>query len=99
MNNYPLCYLGEDHDFPVIKPNLLLRGQPTAVLEDDFGLLDEKSAVSKRMRYIKTCKEHTRKRWLREYIYALERDNTSGGKLPKKESVILLTDNSKLKSV
>ena len=103
MNNRPLCYLGDDHDFPVITPNLLMRGQPTAVLDQDVDLLDDKSAVTKRMRYIQTCKEHTRKRWLREYIYALEerqrQNNTSGGQIPTKGSVVLITDNSKLKSV
>ena len=103
MNNRPLCYLGEDHDFPVITPNLLMRGQTTAVLDQDVDLLDDKSAVTKRMRYIQTCKEHTRKRWLREYIYALEErqrhNKTSEGQLPTKGSVVLITDNSKLKSV
>lgn len=72
MNNRPLCYLGDDYEFPVITPNLLLKGQNTATLNPDFESLDDQSSVTKRMQYIKTCKEHVRKRWLREYIYALE---------------------------
>ena len=74
-----------------------LAAPPTAALPEF------RTTSTKRMRYIQTCKEHTRKRCLREYIYALEErqrhNNTSGGQLPTKGSVVLITDNSKLKSV
>ena len=74
-----------------------LAARPTAALPEF------RTTLTKRMRYIQTCKEHTRKRCLREYIYALEErqrhNNTSRGQLPTKGSVVLITDNSKLKSV
>ncbi len=61
MNNRPLCYQGEEFEKPVITPNLLLRGQPATFLEEDVEAMDEKAAVTKRMRYLKVCREHLKK--------------------------------------
>ena len=75
MNNRPLCYQGEEFEKPVITPNLLFKGQPANFLDEDVEELDEKTAVTKRMRYLKTCREHLKKQWLTEYVHALEERN------------------------
>ena len=69
MNNRSLCYQGEEFEKPVITPNLLLRGQPATFLEEDVEAMDEKAAVTKRMRYLKVFREHLKKRRLTEYVH------------------------------
>ncbi|XP_006816657.1 uncharacterized protein LOC102805048 [Saccoglossus kowalevskii] len=98
MNNRPLCYMEEDLEQVAITPNMLLRGQPARYLEDNVHDLD--ADIGKRLKYIKTCREHVRKRWLNEYLHALQERNTKGletkkHKLPGKNSVILLKDSTK----
>ncbi len=64
--------------------------------------MDEKAEVTKRMRYLKVCREHLKKRWLTEYVHVLEERHrkvfTDEKRLPKKGSIVLITDNSKIKS-
>ena len=77
MNNRPLCYQGQDFENEVITPNILLRGRPAQLLEEDLQKLNEEDNVTKRLMYVKRCKEELRKRWMQEYLYALkEREKT-----------------------
>ena len=70
MNSRPLSYQGEEFEKPVIAANLLVKGQPANFLDEDVEELDEKTAVAKRIRYLKTCREHLKKRgWLTEYVH------------------------------
>ena len=68
MNNRPLCYQGEDFGNEVITPNILLRGRPARLLEEDLQKLNEEVNVTKRQMYLKRCKEQLRKRWMQEYL-------------------------------
>ena len=72
MNNRPLCYQGEEFENPVITPNLLLRGQPANFLEESEEAMNDNTAATKRMKYLMVCREHLKKRWLTEYVHALE---------------------------
>jgi hypothetical protein len=101
MNNRPLCYVGEEFEVPVVTPNILLHGQPTCFLEentDEIG--DEKEKLCRRLRYMKTCRQNIRRRWVNEYLHALQerfvaknrRNNRSS---PRKNSVVLLKDMTK----
>ena len=77
LNNRPLCYMKEDFETPVVTPNLLLRGQPARFLEENSEDLDEATEMTRRLRYLKTCRDNVRKRWLNEYLRALrERHHT-----------------------
>lgn len=101
MNNRPLCYLGKDFEQPVITPNLLLCGQPARFLEEDtVDASDKREKMTRRLRYLKACRESVRKRWLNEYLRALqERFNTgSAGKeqmMMNKGSLVLIKDTTK----
>ena len=72
MNNRPLTYLGEGFDKQVITPNIMLRGEGATLLEDNVETLEDQADVAKRLKYIKRCKEQLRKRWIGEYLRALE---------------------------
>ena len=63
MNNQPLRYLGEGFEQPVITPNLLLRGQPAYFLENGDDACDDLEGMTRRMRYLKRCRDNVRKRW------------------------------------
>ena len=71
MNNRPLCYQGEDFENEVKTPNILLRGRPARMLEDDLQNLNEEDNVTKRLKYVKRYKEELRKQWMQE-LYALK---------------------------
>ena len=47
MNNRPLCYQGEDFENEVITPNILQRGRPARLLEEDLQKLNEQDNVAK----------------------------------------------------
>ena len=102
MNNRQLCYQGEEFEKPVITQNLLVKGQPANFLDEDVVELDEKTAVTKRMRYLKTCREHLKKRWLTEYVHELEDRNRKVFNDKKLfaniGSLVLITDISKAKT-
>lgn len=102
MNNRPLCYMGEEYEAPVITPNILLRGQPTWFMEENAEQLDddERETMTKRLRYIKTCRENVRKRWVNEYLHALQERFATKLKakeqsIPKRSSVVLIKDATK----
>ena len=102
MNNRPLCYPEEDIEFEVLTPSLLLRGRPAVMLEEDLQQLEDK-CMTKRLRFVKECKDHLRKRWMSEYIYALEeRNRKDAGKDPTKvppiNAIVLLKEDVKDKA-
>ena len=68
MSNRPLCYQGEDFKNEVTTRNILLRGRPARLLEEDLQKLNEEVNVTKRQMYLKRCKEQLRKRWMQEYL-------------------------------
>ena len=48
MNNRPLCYQ-EEFQQPVITPNILIRGQPANMLEENLELADNEEGIPKRI--------------------------------------------------
>ena len=68
MNNRPLTYIGEEFEKPAITPNMLIRGERVTLLEESDEVVD----VTRRLQYIKQCKEQLRKRWVNEYLKALD---------------------------
>eukprot|EP00795_Rhopilema_esculentum_P000481 gene481-10157_t len=59
-------------DKQVIAPNIILRGEPAALLEDNIETLEDQADVARRLRYIRRCKEQLRRQWIGEYLRALE---------------------------
>ncbi|XP_048576166.1 uncharacterized protein LOC125557540 [Nematostella vectensis] len=105
MNNRPLVYQGEEFDEPVITPNLLLRGRPVPILEEDLEKLSDARNVTRRMRFIQRSKEDLKKRFTREYVRSLEErqqkhEERSGEqlKVPEKGRVVLLKEDVKNKA-
>ena len=83
MNNRPLFYQGEEFEQPVLTPNTLLKGRPNSILEEDLEKIGEEE-VTRRMRFLQKSKEHLRKRFVKEYVHALEeRQQPPTGALPK----------------
>ena len=104
LNNRPLCYMGEEFETPVITPNLLLRGQPAPYLEENRDEMSDREEMTRRLRYLKTCRDNVRKRWLNEYLHALqERFNSRpearhGTTCMEKGSLVLIKDTTKNKA-
>ena len=82
MNNRPLLYQGEEFEQPVLTPNTLLRGKPTPILEQDLEKIGEED-VTKQMRFLQKSKEQLRKRFMKEYVHALDekQHRSTGGTL------------------
>ena len=102
LNNRPLCYMEEEFEQAVITPNLLLRGQPAHFLEENRDNNDDEGldAMTRRFRYLKKCRENVRKRWLNEYLRALQ-ERINAGSTAKhdatmnKGAIVLLKDSTK----
>ena len=43
MNNRPLCYQEENLEQPVLTPNILIKGRPSVVLQENLEQLDNSS--------------------------------------------------------
>ena len=71
MNNRPLYYQEEEIEHPVLTPNLLIHGTTAQFLDEDLEAFDEKDLVTKRTKFLKTCRRQLRKRWQAEYLDAL----------------------------
>ena len=99
MNNRPLCYQGEDFETPVITPNILIRGKPAQMLEEDLYKIGDDETLPKRMIFLARSKKQLRKRWLKEYLYALEErkhsQNKSDVEIPEIGKVVLLKEDIK----
>ena len=102
MNNRPLVYQGEEFEKPVLTPNTLLRGEPIPILEEDLENVGEED-VNKRMRFLEKSKQHLRKRFMKEYVHALEeRQQRAEGnieKIPNIGEVVLLKSEAKDKAL
>lgn len=102
MNNRPLCYLGEEFEEQVITPNILLRGRPSTVLEQDFKQTEADDKLTRRLLFIRRSKDQLRKRWMGEYLRALQerqRDyNKKAPIIPKVGAVVLLKEDTKNKA-
>ena len=98
MNNRPLLYQGEEFEQPVPTPNTFLRGKPNPILEEDLEKIAE-NGVTRRMRFLQTSRENLRKRFLKEYVHALEeRQRRSAGvttKIPDTGAVVLMRGEAK----
>ena len=98
-NNRPLCYVGEEFGQRTITPNILIRGRPSALLEENIDTLDDTDQLTRRLRYLKTCRLQLRKRWVTEYLHALEERSktpvTGNMKVPSDGSMVLIKDSVK----
>ncbi|KAK3734173.1 hypothetical protein QZH41_017440, partial [Actinostola sp. cb2023] len=72
-------YQGEEVNEPVITPNILIRGKPVPVLEEDLDKFSDDDRVTRRMKFLQASKEDLRKRFVREYVHALEERQQSKG--------------------
>lgn len=99
MNNRPLVYLGEEIEGRAVTPNILLRGEPVTFLEENIETLGDEADVTRRIKYLKRCREQLRKRWINEYLHALDekQKRTSNGNESKLETgrVVLIKDSLK----
>lgn len=83
----------------VITLNILIRGKPAQMLEEDLNKIGDDKTLPKRMVFLAKSKEQLRKRWLREYLYELEerkhKQNGSDTEIPKIGKVVLLKEDIK----
>ena len=101
MNNRPLTYIGDEFEKPTLTPNILLRGEPAILIEDHVETLDDQDDVTRRSRYMKRSKEQLRRRWISEYLRALEERSKqqaipAEARLPNGR-VVLIKDSMKTK--
>ena len=99
MNNRPLCNQGEEFQQPVITPNILIRGQPANTLEENLELAENEEGIPKRLVFLAASKEQLRKRWMNEYLHALDERSRKQIKnkleIPEMGKVVLLKDDIK----
>ena len=103
MNNHPLCYIEQEFEEPVLTPNILLRGKPTPVLEEDLQKLKEDESTTHRLKYFLKSKEHLRRRFLKEYVHTLEERQlgNQGSNIdlgPKMGSIVIIQGDTKDKA-
>ena len=100
MNNRPLSYQGEEFEEPVLTPNVLLRGKNAPVLEESLEVVGEE--ITRRAAFVQRSKEHLRKRFLKEYVHALDERRRSvtqaAETLPKTGVVVILKGDTKDKA-
>ena len=102
MSNRPMCYQGEEFKEQIITPNFLLRDKPAIILEEDLEKIPSGSQLTKRTILLKRSKEQLHKRWMRDYLHALEERQHKFGKdnvdVPKVGAVVLLKEDTKNKA-
>jgi hypothetical protein len=102
MNHRPLCYQEEEIEHPILTPNLLIHGSSAYFPEEDLDEMDEKGLVTKRIKFLKSCRQLLRKRWQTEYINTLEERHRktigTDESLPGVGSIVMITYSSKIKS-
>ena len=100
LNNRLLCYAGEEFGQPVISPNLLLCEQLAHFLEENSDNTDgdEVEEMTRRLRYLKKCRDNVRKRWLNEYLCTLQERINAEAKVKHeatmKGEILLLKDST-----
>ena len=99
MNNRPLYYIGEEFEEPVITPAILLSGKPSLVLEQDIEQLEANDNMTRRLLFIRRSKDQLRKRWMGEYLRALEerqrKQNQKEITIPGVGAVVLLKEDTR----
>lgn len=81
-----------------------MRGESAPYLEENHDEVSDREKMTRRLRYLKTCRDNVRKRWLNEYLHALqERFNSRpearhGTTCLKKGSRVLIKDTTKNKA-
>ena len=55
LNNRPLCYVKDDIQMPILRPNTMILGIPISELEENVSSIEEND-LRKRARYIQKCK-------------------------------------------
>ena len=98
MNNRPLFYQGEEFEQPVFTPNMSLSGRPNPILEEDLEKIGEEE-VTRQMRFLQKNKEHVWKRFVKEYVHALEErqqlPTSNIAEIPNTGALVLLKDETK----
>ena len=100
MNDRPLVYTGE-FDQPTITPNILIRGERNTYLEENIDAVNEQADVTRQLNFITRCREQLRKRWLKEYLRALNERKQQvarpGGNKLSDGREVLIKDSVKVK--
>ena len=55
LNNRPLCYVKDDIQMLILRPNTMIHGVPISELEENVRSIEEND-LRKRARYIQKCK-------------------------------------------
>ena len=53
MNNRPLCYQGDQFNNQMLIPNVLIRGKPAILLEEDIDLITKGDWAIRRIKFLK----------------------------------------------
>ena len=70
LNNRPLSYVEDDHEMPILTPNVMSFGQRYSTPDEDPDNIGERD-LRKRAQYIQRCKNQLWKRWSDEYLRSL----------------------------
>ena len=97
MNNRSLTYLNDEFEQKMITPSILIRGEPTTLLEEKAETLETVNDISRRMRYFRLSQHQLRKRWFNEYLKALNEKQpvkfTGNDKTLNNGRIVLIQDN------
>ena len=98
MNNRPLMYLNDKFEQRVITPNILIRDEPTMLLEEKAETLETVNDILHRMRYLRLSQHQLlRKRCFNEYLKALNEKIpvkfTGNNKTLNNGRIVLIKDN------
>ena len=104
MNNRSVCYQGDQFDNHVLTLTILMREKPAILLEEGIYLITKGDWAIRRVKFVKNCKDHLRKRWMNEYIHAMKerqqaRKKRSSVKLPGVGSMVLIKNDAKDKAL
>jgi hypothetical protein len=70
LNSWPLCYVEDDVQLPLLTPNSMLFGQPNLIPQQDPNAIEDRD-LCKRAKYLRKCKDALWSRWSTEYIKSL----------------------------
>ena len=99
MNNRPLAYLGEEFEDRAVTPNISLRDKAAEFLEENTEVFKEDINMSRRLKYLNKYREQLKKRWINEYLHALDEKQKQEPKRTeaklKVDRVVLIKDSLK----
>ena len=79
LNGRPLSYVEDDHQLPILTPNVMLYTQSNLIPELDLHRVED-ADLRKRAKYLQRCKQVLWNRWTSEYVRALrEQHNLKHG--------------------